>query len=93
MAITFQRPNSKMFSAFDSFDSCIKDPVGLEVLTDLDHLIFQQKATHFDHWSCSMVIAVFFVILNKALQVEVLEIQTGAEMPNKYSVKDSTGQV
>ena len=91
MATTFQRPNSKMFSAFDSCH--IKNPVGLEVLTDLDHLIFQQKATHFDHWSCSMVIAVFFVILNKALQVEVLEIQTGAEMPNKYSVKDSTGQV
>ena len=38
--------NFKMFSAYDSFGTHSEDPVGLEVLTDLDHLIFQQKARH-----------------------------------------------
>jgi len=58
-----------MFSAYDSFGTHSEDPVGLQVLTDLDHLIFQQK-------------------------VEILEMQLGGniETPNKYSVKDSSGQ-
>jgi len=56
-----------MPSAYDSFGTRSEYPVGLEVLTDLDHLIFKQK-------------------------VEVLEMSLGVETPNKYSVRDSSGQ-
>jgi len=56
-----------MFSAYDSFGRHSNDPAGLELLADLDHLIFQQK-------------------------VEVLETALGVETPNKYSLKDSSGQ-
>lgn len=31
--------------------------------------------------------------VNEALQVEVLEMSLGVETPNKYSVRDSSGQV
>ena len=47
-----------MTSSHDSFGRNSNDPVGLEVLADLDHLIFKQKVTHYDDGSGQYLLSV-----------------------------------